>query len=1257
MKRLLLSLLWLIPSALVAQITIDESLTTQQLVEDILINASCAGTENFIQSTGTDFGDVNGIGAFNANGTDFPFEAGIILSSGNVANAPGPNLDIQSNGANGWPGDTDLENFTGATATNNASFIQFDFTPFTEQLSFDFLMASEEYNQLFECTFTDAFAFILTDNTTGTSENLAVLPGTNTPIEVTNIRPEVPGNCAAVNEQFFEQYNFLPFNDENASATNFNGQTVELTASTTVVPGNSYTIKLVVADQTDTAFDIAVFIEAGSFNVTNTDLGEDLLVANGLASCEGDPVTLDATDPDADTYTWFFNDIEIAGETMSTLIVTEPGEYSVVITLLDLPDCEVRDDITIEFISDPAVNIGDDITSCEGTIETFDTGLPADTTTFVWSLDGVVIAGETGPSLDFSLPGTYTVEAIFDAGCTYSDEATAIFNVTPVVDLGEDVNSCFDTPVILDGTPDNVDPAGSSYEWSLNGAIIGGQTNATLEATAPGLYEVFVTFEGCVGTDSLTINQANEDGSSCNINDLCPDSLPVVCGDVVTGTTVGSTSNDDPGTCGTGPGAPGNYYTFIGTGELIELALCNSNFDTKIQVFTGACDALACVDGNDDSCGLQSEVDFLSEVGVEYTIYVFGFGSSTGDYELTVTCIAAPQGCLDAESVVCGDVVTGTTVGAPLSDTPLEDCGSVGATDTPGVWFTFTGTGESTEFSLLNSTYDTALQVYSGSCDQLTCIEGNDDFGNSEQSKLEFVTTVGTEYLIYVYGENGASGDFELSIDCSEPGTCVELEPLCSQEGLIFENTSDGSSAEPGIDYECLGSQPNPNWFFLEIGQAGDIDLEIVQNTAFDADGNPVGTPLDVDFIAWGPFESTDGACDNLNPSTSVDCSFSAQPIETFTIPNAQIGEVYLLLITNFNGAGGFISVSQTGGDGNTNCSIVCPEFDVDLGGDQSVCDESTIELTATLSGSNTSNPEFEWSTGETTASITVTTSGDYEVFVTVDGCTESQIVNIQFGNTPTVDLGADFDTCFENEIILDATPTNADVSEVTFQWFQDGVELPDTTATIEIVELGNYEVIVSNNGCSTTDSIEIISSVLSVGLIEDFLTCPDETQTLTAITEETGVSFQWFLNGTPISGAISGTFDVSLASSTVGTQIFTVEITRGVCSGEASVEVSLYEVGNCIISQGLSPSNLDGFNDTLDLRFLNDRSGIRNLQIYNRLGTRVFEQDSYTNEWRGQTDAGEDLPTGTYYYVITLENEDPTYGTQATGWIYVNQE
>ena len=128
------------------------------------------------------------------------------------------------------------------------------------------------------------------------------------------------------------------------------------------------------------------------------------------------------------------------------------------------------------------------------------------------------------------------------------------------------------------------------------------------------------------------------------------------------------------------------------------------------------------------------------------------------------------------------------------------------------------------------------------------------------------------------------------------------------------------------------------------------------------------------------------------------------------------------------------------------------------------------------------------------------------------------------------------------------------------------------------------------------------------------------------------------------------------METGTFGTQTFEVVISVGGCSGTDSVDVTLYEVGNCIISEGLSP-NGDGFNDTLDLTFLNDRTGISKLQIFNRLGTLVFEQNNYTNQWRGQTNDGEDLPTGTYFYVIDIAGNDAVYGSQATGWIYLNQE
>uniref|UniRef100_UPI0026212D5F choice-of-anchor L domain-containing protein n=1 Tax=uncultured Dokdonia sp. TaxID=575653 RepID=UPI0026212D5F len=347
-------------------ITVDDTFVTdadvENLVSDVLIGGSgnCAQVSNVTKFTGLDAGNtINGIGSFDATGTDFPFEAGVVLVSGNINTTPGPNNNVQSNG--NWGGDADLEANTTAINTNDASFIQFDFLPSVDEISFNFIMASEEYDQNFECTFSDAFAFVLTDLTTGVVQNLAVLPGTNIPIEVTNIHPFVPplnGNpgCPAINEEFFDRYNFNPFNNPVTSATNFNGQTVALTAMSPVTSGNPYRIKLVVADQGDSMLDIAVFLEAGSFNL-GVDLGDDFTIAGDSNACDGDTITLDASDNVAigTTFQWqFFNNMtgvfeDIPGEINATLDVTVTGEYQV---LVDSGlGCVGMDSVVVEFAS------------------------------------------------------------------------------------------------------------------------------------------------------------------------------------------------------------------------------------------------------------------------------------------------------------------------------------------------------------------------------------------------------------------------------------------------------------------------------------------------------------------------------------------------------------------------------------------------------------------------------------------------------------------------------------------------------------------------------------------------------------------------------------------------------------------------------------------------------------------------------------------------------------------------------------------
>ena len=643
MKRQLLSFIFISFFSLIgySQITIDESFTPQELVEDILINSSCAEVANITAVTGTTFGDVNGIAAFDANGTDFPFESGIILSSGDVTTAPGPNLVVQSNGGFGWPGDLDLEANTNATATNNASFIEFDFTPFIEQVSFNFLMMSEEYDQNFECTFTDAFAFILTDQVTGVAQNLAVLPGTNTPIEVTNIHPEVVGQCPAINEEFFGQYNFLPFNDENTSATDFNGQTVIFTAMADVIVANPYTIKLVVADETDTAFDIAVFLEAGSFNIGDADLGDDILVSEGNAICDGNPITLDATTDDAESYAWFFNGTLLPGEINPTLVVTEPGTYTVEVSLTDNNTCILTDDIEVQFITAEDVNLGDDIMSCTGETVTLDANVLSPNVAFEWFLDGVLLTGETNETLEITDGGTYSVSVEFggDSNCVFTDEIIIDFLTTPEIELGADIESCLDSVTTLNASPSNVDPATATYQWFLDGTEIAGEVAPTLDITAAGTYEVIVTLGSCSTSDTIIVTApafVADLGADFNSCFVIPETLEVVLTD-------GDLTNADiawslDGTVLTDEEMATLEITVPGTYTVVvTLGICTTT--DEIIVIQANDDGSECSDGDGGSIDIDAGDDVMLDCDTPCTDLTATFTEIGETSTYTVTAI------------------------------------------------------------------------------------------------------------------------------------------------------------------------------------------------------------------------------------------------------------------------------------------------------------------------------------------------------------------------------------------------------------------------------------------------------------------------------------------------------------------------------------------------------------------------------------------------------------------------------------------
>lgn len=315
-------------------INVSENLTDTQLVQNVLVANSCANVSNVIVSNAYDFGDGKSYGYFNSNGSGFPFDEGIILTTGKATSAIGPNGGIISEGPSSWSGDTDLEVALGVNNSINATVLEFDFLPLGNKISFDYIFASEQYltnPSANQCNFTDGFVFLLKRaNSNESYQNLAVIPNTNIPVRVNTVRGQ--GTlCPPANEQYFDAFNGYDH------PTNYNGQTVALTAQADVIPNELYHIKLVVADQGNNLYDSAIFLGGGSFRIEK-NLGPDRLLSNGTPLCVGQSFTIDATDPAGTSYQWFLNNTAIAGATNPNYLVTAPGTYTVEITL-NASDC------------------------------------------------------------------------------------------------------------------------------------------------------------------------------------------------------------------------------------------------------------------------------------------------------------------------------------------------------------------------------------------------------------------------------------------------------------------------------------------------------------------------------------------------------------------------------------------------------------------------------------------------------------------------------------------------------------------------------------------------------------------------------------------------------------------------------------------------------------------------------------------------------------------------------------------------------
>jgi len=402
------------------------------------------------------------IGKFNINNPNFGLDSGIVMVSTDAIDVvPG-----QSGTYTSYPTQTPSANLTtvlnaiGSSSSSqyDRASIQFSFVAPGDSVKFDYIFASKEYTSYTCSSFNDVFGFFLIGqgingaplwNANGTPNidtvNLAVIPGTTTPVAVNTINQGFPSgswpasNCSSANPNYVTNSVFYNANSGGTSIINMDGYTDVFTAKASVSCGSLYTIKMFICDVSDGAFNSAVFIGARSFELPTISLSQAWNQGNTF----NDSTMIEGCQP-----SWLYLDRQ--GAVFDTMVVdfvyggtaVSGTDYAPLPTSITLLPGQTRDSIQIWAYDDGVAEPNETISIVMQPVTTNCAVYPAQYKTFVIrdkvsvAVDATVGAGNdtlSCPGQQSTLLGTFTTGEGNTTGWWETDTAGGVqLTVNPI---------------------------------------------------------------------------------------------------------------------------------------------------------------------------------------------------------------------------------------------------------------------------------------------------------------------------------------------------------------------------------------------------------------------------------------------------------------------------------------------------------------------------------------------------------------------------------------------------------------------------------------------------------------------------------------------------------------------------------------------------------------------------------------------------------------------------------------------------------
>ena len=414
---------------------------------------------------------------------------------------------------------------------------------------------------------------------------------------------------------------------------------------------------------------------------------------------------------------------------------------------------------------------------------------------------------------------------------------------------------------------------------------------------------------------------------------------------------------------------------------------------------------------------------------------------------------------------------------------------------------------------------------------------------------------------------------------------CFNASPFCTDTSYLFPAAVNVPSLGT---YQCLISTPDPFWYYMQIADPGDINIFISSSPA----------TYDIDFACWGPFSSVAAGCAmNLQNTPTVDCSFSPSATENCNITNAQTGEIYILLLTNYSQLPCNIAFSQTSGAGSTDCGILAPP----VNNNGPLCEGETLNLTAQQGPAGCTyywvGPDGFTSTLQNPVipNVTLAMAGDYFLQVILGVDTSNAVsTTVVIYPIPTSSFTVSLDSvCVNEATTLNYTGTAS--STATYAWDVDGGSpnvitgpgphnvLWGTTGDV------NVSLTVTENGCTSppTNIPVFVKPIPTSTFTAVSPICLDKTSTITFTgTAAANATYNWgFTGGTVQSGSVVGPYEISWP--TEGNYSISLIVIDNGCTSEQtfqSVDVLPLPIVNVVtdINSGCVPLIVH-FSDTIN--------------------------------------------------------------------------